>query len=415
MFEEMHSPIHELDPTIQVSVHQLAESLGRAMAVKAMWARTHSEEVARVGEELALALNLAPGVAHLIHLAGHLHDIGKIGIPDFILHKPDRLNQEEYRIIQEHSAMGEAIVRPVMVLDRDISVPDIVRHHHERFDGSGYPDGLRGHDIPLGARIIAVADSLSAMLQDRPYKSPMEFDAAVAELRGLSGIWYDPDVIAALLAIRERIRTVIDEARAAVPLAGGNWGLCELGPDGCARFEGGLRDPLTGLYSRRYFDQFLAGALSGPMSGPLAGGLCLALIDCDNFRDFNELHGQESGDRVLARLGHIIRTSIRDTVDYPFRYGRDVFGVAFRQFNLRACTTVCERIRRRFELEGGGGCTVSVGLAAWETGMGCDAQALITACRRALLRAKTAGRNQIYPSAGHHSGQTAADFSTLSQ
>lgn len=402
MFQTGQLMFQDAEPAIQVSVHQLAESLGRAMAVKAMWARTHSEEVARVGEELALAMNLAPGVGQLVHLAGHLHDIGKIGIPDFILHKPDRLNQEEYRIIQEHSAMGEAIVRPVMVLDRDISVPDIVRHHHERFDGSGYPDGLRGHEIPIGARIIAVADSLSAMLQDRPYKSPMDFDAAVAELRGLAGIWYDPEVTSALLRIRERVRAVIDEARDAVPLSCGSWGLCELGPAGCAGFEPGLRDPLTGLYSRRYFDQFLTGVLSGSLGGPLTGGLCLAFIDCDHFRDFNEVHGQECGDRVLARLGRIIQSSVRDTVDYPFRYARDVFGVAFRQFNLQACARVCERIRRRFEDEGG--CTVSVGLAVWEAGMGCDGQALITACRRALNRAKKSGRNRVF-SVSEHGGE----------
>lgn len=404
-----HGKAIQTEWDMQVSVHQLAESLGRAMAVKALWARTHSEEVARVGEVLALAMKLSPSVAKMIHLAGHLHDIGKIGIPDFILHKPDRLSQEEYRIIQEHSAMGEAIVRPVMVLDRGISVPDIVRHHHERFDGSGYPDGLRGQEIPLGARIIAVADSLSAMLQDRPYKSSMDFDAAVDELRDLAGIWYDPDVIEALLRVREQVRQAIEQAMAAVPVSCGGWSLCELKPDACTGFDPGLRDPLTGLYSRRYFDQFLTDVLSRPMTG----GLCLALIDCDHFRDFNEIHGQEKGDRVLAGLGQIIRTVVRDTVDYPFRFGRDVFGVVFHHFNLNACAVVCERIRARFQAEEAE-CTLSVGLTAWDGSIGCDAQQLIAACRKSLLCAKNSGRNQVFPVPESLPSQTALTMQTAS-
>jgi diguanylate cyclase (GGDEF)-like protein len=394
-------------PDVLISVHQFSESLGRAMSAKALWAGTHSEEVALVGEILARAMGLPAGVARMVHLAGHLHDIGKIGIPDFVLHKPARLNREEFRIIQEHSAIGEAIVRPVMALDGEISIPDIVRHHHERYDGSGYPDGLRGEDIPLGARVIAVADSLSAMLQDRPYKSPVTFREAEAELMSLSGQWYDPDVLAAFAISRGEIQEAVREARRTQLAAGNRWSMCELDPESCTRLHGGeqLRDRLTGVYSRRYFGQFLAGVLSAPATENVVH---LALLDCDRFRDFNLTHGQEAGDRMLALLGTVICSSVRESADYPFRFGRDVFGVAFRDLDMRSCAAVCERIRARFRSEGQG-CTVSIGLAAWTQDMGCDPEALVEAARSALSRAKEDGRDclraESAPAPGMASGR----------
>jgi diguanylate cyclase (GGDEF)-like protein len=383
-----------------ISVHQFAESLGRAMAAKALWAGTHSEEVARIAEILGRAMSLPAETVKMIHLAGHLHDIGKIGIPDFILHKPTRLNREEYRVIQEHSAIGEGIVRPVMTLDGVVSIPDIVRHHHERYDGSGYPDGLCAEHIPLGARIIAVADSVSAMMQDRPYKSAMTFDEVEAELASLSGHWYDPAVVEAFCAARGEIRAAIRDTRRASIAAAHRWSLCELDPESCTRIHGGeqLRDRLTGVYGRRYFQQYLGDVLTSSQG---ASGLHLALFDCDRFRDFNMNHGQETGDRILALLGKVIQSSVRESVDTPFRFGRDVFAVAFSNIDMRTCRAVCERIRSRFHDECGHDCTVSAGLAVWNEDMGCDAQALVAAARAALDMAKEAGRDCLYSHDGH--------------
>lgn len=393
-----------------ISVHQFAESLGRAMAAKALWAGTHSDEVARIAEILGRAMSLPAEAIKMIHLAGHLHDIGKIGIPDFILHKPTRLNREEYRVIQEHSAIGEGIVRPVMTLDGVVSIPDIVRHHHERYDGSGYPDGLCAEHIPLGARIIAVADSVSAMMQDRPYKSAMTFDEVEAELASLSGRWYDPAVVEAFCASRGEIRAAIRDTRRASIAAAHRWSLCELDPESCTRIHGGekLRDRLTGVYGRRYFQQYLGDVLTSSQG---ASGLHLALFDCDRFRDFNMNHGQETGDRILALLGKVIQSSVRESVDTPFRFGRDVFAVAFSNIDMRTCRAVCERIRTRFHDECGHDCTVSAGLAVWSEDMGCDAQALVAAARAALDMAKEAGRNCLYSHGGHLQTQCAQEGS----
>jgi HD-GYP domain-containing protein (c-di-GMP phosphodiesterase class II) len=132
----------------------------------------------------------------ILNDAGVLHDIGKIGIKDEILLKPMPLTGDEAKIMEQHSVIGEAIVRPIRSLQKVVS---LVRHHHERFDGSGYPDGLKGEAIPLGARILAVADTYDAMVTDRPYRKRLSIEAAKAELRKQVGVQHDPAVVEAFL------------------------------------------------------------------------------------------------------------------------------------------------------------------------------------------------------------------------
>lgn len=192
---------------LALTLHQLAESLGRAVDAKDAWTCAHSEEVAVVAQILALNMGFTPAQAEIVHLAGHLHDIGKIGIPDAILQKPGALTREEFEVIKRHPLIGEAIVQPVKALNGQSGVARMIRHHHERYDGQGYPDGLSGHDIPVGARILAVADSLSAMMQERPYKSAMSFEHAEAEIMSQSGKMYDPRVVRAFAKGREHIRS----------------------------------------------------------------------------------------------------------------------------------------------------------------------------------------------------------------
>ena len=145
-------------------IHQLAESLGKAIDAKATYTLAHSEEVAVISQTLALSMGLGHQMADLIHVAGHLHDLGKIGVPDEILAKTSPLTPKEWLEIRKHPVIGADILAPIACL-RECGIVDMVRAHHERFDGSGYPKGLTGGQIPLGARIITVADSLSAMLQ----------------------------------------------------------------------------------------------------------------------------------------------------------------------------------------------------------------------------------------------------------
>ena len=199
-------------PSITSEIHQFAESLGKAIDAKDHYTRQHSQEVALVAQMLALNLGFARERADHIHIAGHLHDIGKIGISDRILKKRGPLTQEEWVEVKKHPVVGADILAPVGFL-RSHGIVDMVRHHHESFDGRGYPGGLAGEEIPLGARLIAVSDSLSAMLQDRPYRRGMSFDQAMADILSLSGLRYDPRVVAVLETSAGRVADLIADLK----------------------------------------------------------------------------------------------------------------------------------------------------------------------------------------------------------
>jgi putative two-component system response regulator len=138
----------------------------------------------------------------VLNRGGFLHDIGKIGIPDRILLKPGRLNEDERRTMQSHTTVGESICRGMQALR---SVCPIVRHHHEHLDGSGYPDGLRGDDVPLLAQIMGIVDVYDALTMDRPYRAAVTPDQALVTLRDEANRgWYRHDLI-------ESLRDVLDE------------------------------------------------------------------------------------------------------------------------------------------------------------------------------------------------------------
>jgi len=166
--------------------------------------------VARISRTLANAMKLSQREADIIHVAGHLHDIGKIGVPDSVLRKRGPLMPSEWQAVRKHPQAGADILRPVVSL-KHLGIVDMVLHHHERYDGKGYPHQLKGTEIPLGARIITVADALSAMLQNRPYRSSRDFEGAQRELIRCSGSQFDPRVVEAFRACSHRIEDIVNE------------------------------------------------------------------------------------------------------------------------------------------------------------------------------------------------------------
>jgi putative nucleotidyltransferase with HDIG domain len=174
--------------------------LAEAVDLRFSGSARHSETVGRYAEMMAHELGLSEQRTSRVRLAGLLHDIGKVGVPDDILQKPGKLTDAEFALIRRHPELGEQILEHPSLTD----VREWVGAHHERPDGCGYPLGLREGEIPLEARILAVADAYEAMTSDRTYRSSMGDTAARAELERCSGTQFDADVVAALVSVLER-------------------------------------------------------------------------------------------------------------------------------------------------------------------------------------------------------------------
>jgi response regulator RpfG family c-di-GMP phosphodiesterase len=200
---ELEAAYHQLQTTYRATLR----ALGSALDTRDVGTEAHSRRVH--GYALAAARAYGLSEAEMTHLAHGvlLHDIGKIGIPDAILLKPGKLTGEEWAIMRRHPEIGAQLIRDIPFLEGALPV---VRHHHERWDGTGYPDHLRGDEIPVGARIFAVVDAFDAMTVDRPYSTAIAFDAARTELRRSAGSHFDPAIVEAFLEIPD---TLLEEIR----------------------------------------------------------------------------------------------------------------------------------------------------------------------------------------------------------
>lgn len=174
------------------------EVLANAVDAKSPWTAGHSQRVTRLALEIGKEMRLSMSDLELLQLAGLFHDIGKIGVPEYILDKPGRLTEEEYALIKKHPAKGAEMLRPIGAYQRAIP---IVVQHHEQFGGQGYPLGLAGEEIVLGARIMAVADVFDALNSDRPYRQGWEIGRVVSYLEEKAGSDFDPEVVKAFLKI----------------------------------------------------------------------------------------------------------------------------------------------------------------------------------------------------------------------
>ncbi len=205
-------------------------ALAYALEAKDRYTSGHSERVAEVSAAIATELGLPQEGVEKIRLAGQVHDIGKIGVKESVLNKPDRLTDEEFQHIKSHCELGERILAPIV---EDKEILSMVRHHHERYDGAGYPDGLSVAKMPLsasilavaegytemirgetesgvpsrgwGSSVLAVADTFDAMTSERPYREAMSVEAACAEIERCRGAQFDPEVVDAFLRIKKKV------------------------------------------------------------------------------------------------------------------------------------------------------------------------------------------------------------------
>ena len=203
-------------PSADARGFTVLQGLVFAIDTKDRYTKRHSEDVARYAVYLAGRLGLESSVSEVIRTAGLLHDVGKIGIPETILRKPGRLTDDEYDVVKQHVALGESIVRGLVAYDQ---VRLGIRHHHERWDGHGYLDGLAGDEIPLVARILAVGDAFSAMTTTRPYRKAFSIEEALRRLGDAAGTQLDERLAAAF------IEGIEHDPSAPLPGAEGSGGL----------------------------------------------------------------------------------------------------------------------------------------------------------------------------------------------
>ena len=196
--------VRRLYQQVQRAIYQSLLGLANALEAKDAYTKGHSERVGAWSRGVATALGLPPAEVDLIGQAGLLHDIGKIGIPEAVLRKPGALEAEEWVVMRNHPLIGAQIVAP---FDFFTGGALMIRHHHERWDGSGYPDGLAGDEIPVGARIIAVADVYDALTSNRPYRAALPHASAIEHLIEAAGRTLDDESVVAFVGLIQTLST----------------------------------------------------------------------------------------------------------------------------------------------------------------------------------------------------------------
>ncbi len=217
LIEENREYQHNLESMVKERTKQLSaanedlrrlftgsiKALAQALEAKDEYTQGHSARVAKESVNIARYLSLSDAEVQRVWLAGYLHDIGKIGIRETVLNKPGKLDEEEWNLIQQHPVVAGKILGPIPELS---DIIDIIVHHHERYDGSGYPDGLDGSSIPLGARILSVADAYDALTSRRPYRDALASEEAHRILEAAAGTQFDPVIARAFLDLKRGVK-----------------------------------------------------------------------------------------------------------------------------------------------------------------------------------------------------------------
>ena len=300
---------------------QMMQTLALTVEAKDEYTRGHSHRVAEYAALIAKELHWSPEEILKLKYAAHLHDIGKVGIPDTILNKPTRLTPEEYAVTKEHTVIGGEILKNITLLKQSA---DVARHHHERYDGKGYPDGLKGTDISLYARIIAIADGYDVMNTNHSCRNSLPEASIIREFRENSGTQFDPELTEIFLMLLGEHRLDINSDYLHPE---NDLGFTAIEND-INRFISNVMTTMKTHEDSETYD-FLTGLPMRSRGEKLVSQFmqkydgCLVFIDMDNLKQINDTHGHKAGDRSLKLLGKLLSDMTPDAV--VCRLGGDEF------------------------------------------------------------------------------------------
>ena len=324
---------------------QLMQTLSTTIEAKDEYTRGHSHRVAEYSALIAKELGWSQKEISNLRNAVHLHDIGRIGIPDTILNKPTKLTEEEYAVIKEHTVIGSEILKNITLIRH---VQEVARYHHEHYDGSGYPDGLKGEEIPLPARIVAVADSYDAMQSKRIYRNPLGAETIYKEISKNRGIQFDPEIADIFLKLLREERLVISEERIGVDEE-----YCT--PDvenEIGKFISDVMSTMRTQEDSEGFD-FLTGLPMRNRGEKMAAQFMqqengyLVFLDMDNLKKINDIYGHKAGDRALKMLGSLLLEFAQHSV--VCRLGGDEFLMFVPEVSKEKITEIVSGIIEKFE------------------------------------------------------------------
>lgn len=276
---------------------QMMESLSTTIEAKDEYTRGHSRRVAQYAALIAENLGWSKEEIQNLKNCAYLHDIGKIGIPDQILNKPGKLTNEEFNLIKQHTTIGQDILKDITIIPH---IDEVTRSHHEHYDGTGYPDGLKGNEIPIQARVIALADSYDAMNSRRIYRNALSHGRIYHEIQMNAGTQFDPDITKVFLKLMDN-GSLYNLEHEILPTQEDtiNKFISDVVTTMQDQEETKNIDYLTGLPVRNVGQKRIASAMQKTNG-------CLIFLDMDNLKKINDVYGHKAGDRALKKLGKLL-------------------------------------------------------------------------------------------------------------
>ena len=317
---------------------QMMESLSTTIEAKDEYTRGHSRRVAQYAALIAKNMGWTNEEIQNLKNCAYLHDIGKIGIPDQILNKPGQLTEDEFNLIKQHPIIGQDILKDITIIPH---LGEVTRSHHEHYDGTGYPDGLKGNEIPIQARIITLADSYDAMNSKRIYRNALSFNQIKEEIEKNAGTQFDPKITNVFLKLMDD-GSLFNLEHEIIPVQENTIDkfISDVVSTIKNQEETKNYDYLTGLPVRSVGQKYIAIAMQKTTG-------CLIFLDMDNLKKINDVYGHKAGDRALKSLGKLLLNIPLDKI--TCRMGGDEFLLFLPKVNSEQAEKILAQVIEQFK------------------------------------------------------------------